>query len=77
MFGRAALMTPVYADFQPPMHTARCVSAGGGGLLPHLLTLTSEKEAVIFFCTNPSSRTPSDWEAECPVLPGLSSCITV
>ncbi|EJW91993.1 hypothetical protein EVA_19900 [gut metagenome] len=40
--------------------------------LPSLI----KKTAVLFFYTGSPLRTTSHYEAECSVLPGLSSCIT-
>ena len=61
------------------VHSTHCHQTTGG-LLLHLLTLTQwapsldgTNRAVIFFCTDQPSRTTSRQEADCPMLPGLSS----
>ena len=54
--GRAVLHAPVYMTLQLPSGTASDIAAGSGELLPHLLTLTPQNGAVIFFYLTLLSR---------------------
>lgn len=60
------------SDVHSPQHHCRSWWA----LTPPSHPYRLRKAAVVFFCTCLSLRTPSDWEAEYPVLPRLSSCTT-
>lgn len=62
----------VYMVFHLISRTTICIATNIGKLLPHLLTLTSTRKAVIFFFGTIPSRTSPISGEQCSVMSGLS-----